>query len=142
MGWGNGVRNLEVKRLYRSRGNRMVAGVCGGLGEYFDIDPTTIRLGWVFLILAGGFGLIAYVLAMVIMPERGKEEPIEEFVLHLPGLELILVLFGVFILVVGVIQLFTNLIPWPFLDLMKWTWPLVLTALGIILILIGLSRSH
>ena len=56
------------KRLYRSRENRMLCGVCGGIGEYFNIDPTLIRLGWVIFGLTGT-GILAYIIAAVIVPE-------------------------------------------------------------------------
>ena len=58
------------KRLYRSRESRMSAGVCGGLGEYFDMDPTMVRLIVVAAALAAGSGLLAYILAWIIIPER------------------------------------------------------------------------
>ena len=58
------------KRLYRSNEHRMIAGVCGGLGEYFDIDPTIVRLIVVAASLAAGGGLVAYILAWIIIPER------------------------------------------------------------------------
>lgn len=57
------------KRLYKSSTNRVLAGVCGGIGEYFNIDPTLIRLAWVIFCLAGGSGIIAYIIAMIIIPE-------------------------------------------------------------------------
>lgn len=56
------------KRLYRSRQNRMIFGVCGGLGEYAGIDPTVIRLGMIFLGFTG-FGIVFYIAAGLIMPE-------------------------------------------------------------------------
>lgn len=142
MVWNKSVEDLGRKRLYRSRENRMVAGVCGGLGEYLEIDPTLIRLAWVFLTLAGGFGLIAYFLAVIIMPERGGGEPIEDLIFHLPGLKLLLFLLGTFLLIAGIVQLLTHLIPWDILNLLWWSWPLALAALGIVLILLGLSRTH
>ncbi|MEN6518472.1 MAG: PspC domain-containing protein [Methanospirillum sp.] len=59
-----------MKELKRSRTNRMVAGVCGGIGEYLDIDPNVIRLIWVVVtVLTGGVGILAYLLAWLIMPE-------------------------------------------------------------------------
>lgn len=58
----------EKKKLYRSRSERMVSGVCGGLAEYFDIDPTVVRLLFVAGTLIGGPGLIAYLICMVLMP--------------------------------------------------------------------------
>ena len=61
---------VKSKKLYRSKKHRMIAGVCGGLGEYFDIDPTLIRLGWVILTLGMGIGLLAYIIAWIIIPEK------------------------------------------------------------------------
>lgn len=60
---------MSDRRLYRSRTNRKVAGVCGGLGEYFNIDPTIIRIIWVALILGAGTGLIAYLIFWIVVPE-------------------------------------------------------------------------
>ena len=59
-----------VKRLYRSRKNRVLAGVCGGLGEYLNIDPVVVRLIWVAISLVWGFGIILYVIAALIIPEE------------------------------------------------------------------------
>jgi phage shock protein PspC (stress-responsive transcriptional regulator) len=59
------------KRLYRSRNNRMLAGVCGGLGEYFGVDATLIRILFVLLLLPGGApGLLPYVILWIVMPEQ------------------------------------------------------------------------
>jgi phage shock protein C len=57
------------KKLYRSRTNRMILGVCGGVAEYFNADPTVIRLLWVLLGLIVGFGIIFYIAAAIIMPD-------------------------------------------------------------------------
>lgn len=59
-----------AKRLYRSRRDVMIAGVCGGIAEYFDIDPTIVRLIAVALILGWGSGLIAYLIAVIIIPKN------------------------------------------------------------------------
>ncbi len=61
---------MARKRLYRSRDDRMLAGVCGGIAEYFDIDPSIVRILWVIFSLSLGSGLFAYILAWVIVPER------------------------------------------------------------------------
>ncbi len=58
---------MNGKRLYRSSTNRMIAGVCGGLGEFFHIDPTIIRLVWALIGLTGT-GIVAYIIAMIIIP--------------------------------------------------------------------------
>jgi phage shock protein PspC (stress-responsive transcriptional regulator) len=63
------------KKLYRSRTDRKIAGVCGGLAEYFNIDPTLIRLIFIFLLLPGGLpGFIPYVIMWIIVPEAPAEE--------------------------------------------------------------------
>ncbi len=66
-----GRTTVETKKLYRSRTDRMISGVCGGLGKYLGIDPTLIRLVFVLLLLFGvGSGLILYVILMFIVPEE------------------------------------------------------------------------
>ncbi|MBO5372255.1 MAG: PspC domain-containing protein [Lachnospiraceae bacterium] len=61
---------MEQRRLYKSNTNRVLCGVCGGLGEYFNVDPTIIRLLIVLLVLGAGTGVLAYIIAAVIMPEK------------------------------------------------------------------------
>ena len=58
------------KRLYRSRTDRKLAGVCGGLARYFGIDPIIPRLVWVLLVLAGGTGILAYLICWVVIPQE------------------------------------------------------------------------
>ena len=59
---------MNGKKLYRSDENKMLAGVCGGIAEYFGVDPTLIRLAWVVFSLLGGSGLLAYILPAIIIP--------------------------------------------------------------------------
>ncbi|MCI8281807.1 MAG: PspC domain-containing protein [Lachnospiraceae bacterium] len=61
---------MQPKRLYKSKTNRVLFGVCGGLGEYFNIDPTIFRLIMVLLICGAGSGLLAYIVAAIIIPEE------------------------------------------------------------------------
>ena len=56
------------KRLYKSNENKMVDGVCGGIAEYFGIDPTLVRLAWVLFCAMGGSGFVAYLVAAIIIP--------------------------------------------------------------------------
>lgn len=60
----------EVKRLFRSKANRKLGGVCGGIAEYFALDPTLIRVLWAVAILFGGAGLIAYIICWIMIPEK------------------------------------------------------------------------
>ena len=62
------------KRLYRSREDRMFAGVCGGIAVYLDVDPTIVRLVFVALTLLGGPGLIVYIVLMLVVPEQPAAE--------------------------------------------------------------------
>lgn len=57
------------RRLYKAQEGRVLAGVCGGIAEYFDVDPTLIRLGWVLFCILGGSGVLAYIIAAIIIPE-------------------------------------------------------------------------
>jgi len=59
-----------VKRLHRSLQDRKIAGVCGGLGDYFDFDPVFFRLFFLFSILFGGLGLVAYLVLWLLVPEQ------------------------------------------------------------------------
>ena len=58
-----------MKRLYRSRKNKVLAGISGGIGEYFDIDPVLIRLIWILFVFVGfGAGILAYIVAWLVIP--------------------------------------------------------------------------
>ncbi len=62
---------MNTRRLHRSRTNRMIAGVCGGLGEYFNINPTLVRLLFVLLLIPGGVpGPLVYILLWILLPEE------------------------------------------------------------------------
>lgn len=61
------------KKLYRSTRNKMIGGVCGGIAEYFEVDPTLIRLAFVLIVFAGGAGILAYIIMWIVVPT----EPID-----------------------------------------------------------------
>lgn len=61
---------MNEKKLYKSATDKKIAGVCGGIAEYFNVDATLIRLAWVLFSLLGGSGLLAYIIAALIMPEQ------------------------------------------------------------------------
>jgi len=64
----------KMKRLYRSGKERVLGGVCGGVGEYFNIDPTIVRLLWILLIFAFGAGILFYLIAWLIVPRNPKQK--------------------------------------------------------------------
>ena len=61
---------MSRKRLLRSNNDRMLAGVCGGIAEYFNLDPSLLRLAWIFLTLFFGTGFLVYLIAWIIIPEK------------------------------------------------------------------------
>jgi phage shock protein PspC (stress-responsive transcriptional regulator) len=71
----------RLRRLERTSSDRMLAGVCGGLGRYFDLNPTVFRVGFVVLTLLGGAGVLVYLAAVIVMPSEGTERSLAEQVL-------------------------------------------------------------
>lgn len=111
-------------KLYRSRANSMIAGVCGGLGEYLNVDPNILRVVAVLLIFAKGIGLLAYVIAWVIVPRRSE---VEAQTVAPDKSEASRLLPGLILIVVGLVFLMNNLIPW---FGFSYLWPVFLIAVG------------
>ena len=63
----------ERKRLYKSRNNKMICGVCAGIADYLGIDPSIVRVLWAVLALAAGTGVLAYIACAIILPEGDTE---------------------------------------------------------------------
>jgi phage shock protein C len=63
-----------MRRLYKSRSDRVIYGVCGGIGEYLAVDPVLIRIAWIILTMLGGGGIIAYIIGIIIIPDN-QEKP-------------------------------------------------------------------
>ena len=61
---------MMEKKLYKSNDNKILDGVCGGIAEYFGIDPTLVRLGWVIFCAMGGSGFLAYIIAALLIPRK------------------------------------------------------------------------
>lgn len=112
-------------KLYRSTQNRILGGVCGGIAEYFGLDPALVRIIWLVTIFAGGAGILAYIIAWILIPES----PFEGGGQHdkLLGNKASAEIFGWILIAVGVLLIFRFFIPWFF---SKYFWPLVLIALG------------
>lgn len=128
------------KRLYRSETNKVISGVCGGLGEYFDVDPVLVRVVTVILVLATGVGIFAYIVAWIIVPQREQSfeseqstatdsRPDTSWRKYLPGL----VLIGL-----GAILLIRETFYW-----FDWSefWPVMLILAGLVLIF-RRNRKH
>jgi len=141
-----------MRRLYRSRRERVIAGVCGGLAEYFNVDVTIVRLVWAVAVFAGGTGILAYILAVLIIPEEpyghvpdngpaggatesddiGRQgEPVPGRRGHReagPPRGQGGAVLGWLLIGLGLLLLLRNLIPW-----LTWGlfWPLILVAGGV-----------
>jgi phage shock protein PspC (stress-responsive transcriptional regulator) len=69
--------SAEYKKLYRSRDDRIIGGVCGGIGEYLNIDPTAIRLIYILFALWFGSGILAYIIFLILVPEEPQASTID-----------------------------------------------------------------
>lgn len=118
------------KKLYRSRKNKIIAGVAGGMAEYFDVDPTVARLVWVIAFLSGGLGLALYIVAWIIIPEnRGDEE--SEYLEAPRTIEERQRSIGIWLIVLGTMILLIRLAP----SIARVLWPLALILIGVWLLL-------
>ena len=156
------------KRLYRSRSDRMISGVCGGLANYFDIDPVIIRIVFVVLVFGGGAGILAYLIMVLVIPleESSVTEPkevVKENVAEMKEAANELAsevrsslkrepekreevdrgrhgrsVLGIILVVIGIIFLVANFNPFWWFN---WDnlWPLILIVIGLVII-IGLRR--
>ena len=70
--------NLSGARLYRSETNRVIAGVCGGLGEYFNIDPIIIRIIFILITIFGGSGILIYIILWLVIPSESNPKKLSE----------------------------------------------------------------
>lgn len=118
-------------RLYRSQTNKMLAGVCGGLAEYLNVDVTIVRLVWILLTLVGGSGIILYILAIFIIPQKAlvNDDPVSVPIKKSTNAGRI---FGFIILAVGIILLLDNLDIFSFCRFWDISWEFVLPAILII----------
>jgi phage shock protein C len=130
------------RRLYRSRDDRVVAGVCGGLGTYLGVDAILFRIAFVLLVFAGGLGVLAYVLGWIFIgeePEPGVRGAPSDSAFDRAATALGedrrsgAVLLGLVFAGLGVLFLFD--VAWP--DFLSWeyAWPIALIAVGVAIVL-------
>jgi phage shock protein C len=143
---------MAQKQLYRSRETRMIAGIAGGLADYFDLDVSLVRLFWIITIFFGGGGILAYLIAWVVIPEEnsvsyrneaddfqqgedGPEKPktviYETTAVHQDKIKK-LSSVGVILIALGIIILFKDNLPW---HMVKFLWPVALIGLGLFLLI-------
>lgn len=126
------------KRLYRSTSNKMIAGVCGGVAEYLNVDPTIVRIAWILLsILPLIPGIIIYIIAWFIIPKAPANDPKETSPGGNSGSRNAAAVLGVLFIAIGGLTFLGNL------DILDWEWwwevswelvfPLLLVAIGVFL---------
>jgi phage shock protein C len=148
----------EVKKLYRSRKDRMIFGVCAGLAQYINLDVTLIRVFFVLLALLHGSGLIIYLILAIVVPNSPGEHPlsdrsenIKEFGENIKEMTESFAsemkdfstrngnarnIFGIIVVIIGFLLLSERLFPFVF-DWIDWSiiWPAVIILFGVYLIL-------
>lgn len=141
----------QPKRLTRSISNKVIAGVCGGLGEYFNIDPTILRILFVALVVWGGSGVLLYIVLWLVIPEAGKESLPAEQRIEQAGKEMGAkaqdmakslqtnrlsgaVIVGAILIVIGVSSVIQAYVPW---RIFRWEvfWPILLIVFGLSLMI-------
>lgn len=148
------------KRLYRSYTDKMLGGVCGGLGEYFDIDPVIIRVLFIVAVLFGGGGILAYIILWIVIPQKPFTIPkfnqessnetnpnteqstddnsFRNFVIEKRKMNKNS-LTGIILIFLGVLFLLDNFVPrFSFHEL----WPLILIGIGFALILNARNNKY
>ena len=125
------TETLTYKQLRRSRSDRMVAGVSGGLGRYFDVNPVLYRVGFVVLALLGGAGILIYLAAALVIPDEGRDESIVEQALR-ERRDRPWRIVGLALVIVSAIVLLSEVQFWNG----HFAWLLVLVS-GIVLLLLG-----
>jgi phage shock protein PspC (stress-responsive transcriptional regulator) len=123
------TETATYKELRRSRSDRMVAGVCGGLGRYFDVNPVFYRVGFVVLTLLGGAGILVYGAALLVIPDEGEQDSLATDVLR-NRKQRPLALAGLVLVGVAGIALFSHI---SFRFPSDWFWALVLVGGALVL---------
>lgn len=144
----NQTNDMNTQKLYRSRANRMIGGVCGGISEHFDIDPLIVRIIAVVSIFFGGLGIIVYIAGLILIPENKFQSPQESthFRMHRNNT----LIWGIILIVVGLFFFFDNyrffdfhwFFFWPrFLD---WDliWPSIIILAGVLYIFHVLRKDE
>lgn len=132
------------KRFYRSREDKKIAGVCGGVAEYFEVDPTLVRLAWVVFTFAGA-GILAYIIAAIIMPEKPLITYEEDSVIQVvedekkseekknPTTNNNNIAIGIVLMVLGSLFISRNLFRIHWINF-NYVWPMALVLVGFYII--------
>lgn len=133
----------DVRHLYLSRTNKVIAGVCGGLGEYLGIDPVILRIIFVVLFIFSGIGFVGYLIAWLVMPKQSVEV-VSTSTPTVPATTQSSVsgggyIFGTILILIGVYFLLDRHFWWWHIERY---WPLLLVAAGVLLIVHYFHRNN
>jgi phage shock protein PspC (stress-responsive transcriptional regulator) len=126
-----------MKKLYRSKHNQMIGGVCMGIARYFDVDVTLVRLLWVLSSFLGGSGVLAYFIAWVIIPEETEGDVME--ISTEPSSGKVATdsrTIGLIVIAIGVFLLFRQFLPIAFFRF--YFWPLLIICVGLFILMGGM----
>ncbi len=135
------MNQTSSKKLTRSQKNRIIAGVCGGFADYFNLDPTLVRIVWILLSLVNGIGILVYIAALVLMPEESAGHSAEKKETNKKRSESAGMVVGIILISVGLIFLMRESfqVTWPY------HWPIFVfpfmrfdLVLPLILVLLGI----
>jgi phage shock protein C len=115
--------------LRRSRSERVIGGVCGGLGRYLGLDPVLLRIAFVVLLFAGGGGLVLYAISWILIPEEREGEPLGTE--RPSSVDTTRLIVGGALVAIGTIALLNLSIP----RLGRYFWPLAIIALGVAIVI-------
>lgn len=119
----------EPRLLRRTRDDKVIAGVCGGLGRYLGVDPVLLRIAFVVLAVAGGGGILIYVVAWILIPEEREGETLGT--VKPAGQEVTRLIVGGALIAIGTILLLNLSLP----RFGKYFWPLALIAIGVAVVI-------
>ncbi len=134
-----------ARRLYKSRRNRMLDGVCGGIAEYFEVDPTIVRILWVLITLAGGSGIFLYIAAIIIMPVNPEHLGFNQTTTNSTRTNFDHKRFwGILFILLGAFFLIANIGFWAGFEWWSVSWkvvfPIIIIATGIVLVTIQMKN--
>ena len=149
-------REKNIKRLYRSRQHKVIAGVCGGLAEYFEVDVAIMRIIFVLLAFVKGLGIIAYIVAIFVVPYKPEEASLQKAEVQPKppprqhnSTRTVMIIFGAVLILIGLVYFMENMDFFPyywfysFPFALSWSlfWPLLLILIGI-LYLVSVTRNN
>ena len=122
----------DGRGLRRSRRDRVLGGVCGGIARSLDVDPVLIRIAAVALALSGGFGVLVYIVAWILVPEAAADEP--DLPRRPADRHTVAITAGALLIGFGALLLARHWMPW-FGD--QVFWPLVVVGVGVVVLVTG-----